>query len=238
VLGTFPWQMQPYCNVITLTLTATPTGFTLDGTDDQCGAPSKASAVGTASFDASGNVTLSLTVVAAPGGRPSQVSAVVSPATGSGTWSDGTTASGTFAFFGATPNLPERPTLAGTFVTGNGGDDTFTLSSSDAVVRSVGFTLTGPMRVMATASGYFSFHSAAATHEIGRCSITTGTAVDDVAIFGSDAGSTLAPSFQPFSAVRLFSATAGNFTARLVCNQAAGAVRVNDANLVLLFVPR
>lgn len=51
VFGTFPWQMQPYCNVVTLTLTSTPAGFTLDGADDQCGATNKASAVGVASFN-------------------------------------------------------------------------------------------------------------------------------------------------------------------------------------------
>ena len=34
VFGTLSWQMQPYCNVVTLTLTVTPTGFALDGHDD------------------------------------------------------------------------------------------------------------------------------------------------------------------------------------------------------------
>lgn len=42
VFGTFPWQM-PYCNVVTLTLTTIPAGFTLDGSDNQCGASIKGS---------------------------------------------------------------------------------------------------------------------------------------------------------------------------------------------------
>lgn len=109
VFGTFPWQMQPYCNVVTLTLTSSPAGFTLDGVDDQCGATHKASAVGVASFSASGQVTLNFTVVAAPTGAPVHVSAVVSPATGQGTWTDSAGHTGTFAFFGAATGLPARP---------------------------------------------------------------------------------------------------------------------------------
>lgn len=109
VFGTFPWQMQPYCNVVTLSLISSATGFTLEGVDDQCGAVNKGSAVGTASFNTAGNVTLNFTIVTAPGGTPVSVSAVVSPATGSGTWTDSAGNSGTFAFFGATPALPSRP---------------------------------------------------------------------------------------------------------------------------------
>lgn len=109
VLGSFPWQMQPYCNIVTLTLTTAPAGFTLDGTDDQCGATNKASAVGVASFNQSGNVTLNFTIVTAPAGKPVHVSAVVSPANGAGTWTDSVGNTGTFAFFSSTPGLPARP---------------------------------------------------------------------------------------------------------------------------------
>lgn len=110
VLGTFPWQMQPYCNVVTLALTNTPAGgWVLDGNDDQCGIVSRASAIGVATFNGGGNVTLSFSIVTAPSGKPVHVSAVVSPTTGSGTWTDSVGNSGTFAFFGATPGLPVRP---------------------------------------------------------------------------------------------------------------------------------
>ena len=37
-LGTFHWQQQPYCNRLTLTVTAGGGVFTLDGFDDGCGA--------------------------------------------------------------------------------------------------------------------------------------------------------------------------------------------------------
>lgn len=113
VLGTFPWQMQPYCNVVTLTLTTTPAGgWTLDGSDDQCGATNRASAVGVGVFNGGGNVTLNFSIVTAPSARPVHVSAVVSPATGSGTWTDSAGNAGTFAFFGATSGLPARPSPA------------------------------------------------------------------------------------------------------------------------------
>lgn len=109
VLGTYSWQMQPYCNVVTLTLTSAPAGFTLDGVDNQCGATNQASAVGVASFNASGNVTLNFSIVTAPAGKPVHVSAVVSPANGGGTWTDSVGNTGTFAFFAQTPGLPARP---------------------------------------------------------------------------------------------------------------------------------
>lgn len=113
VLGTFPWQMQPYCNVVTLTLTSTPAGgWTLDGSDDQCGATNRASAVGVGVFNGGGNVTLNFSIVTAPSARPVHVSAVVSPATGSGTWTDSAGNAGTFAFFGTTSGLPARPSPA------------------------------------------------------------------------------------------------------------------------------
>lgn len=109
VFGTFPWQMQPYCNVVTLNLINTPTGFTLEGLDDQCGASNKGSAVGTAAFNAGGNVTLNFTIVVAPAGRPVHVSAIVSPANGEGTWTDSNGYAGTFKFFGAQAGLSPRP---------------------------------------------------------------------------------------------------------------------------------
>ena len=114
VFGTFSWQMQPYCNVVTLTLTSSPAGFSLDGTDNQCGAVNKASAVGVASFNGFGLVTINLTIVNGPSGRASHVSAIVSPANGEGTWSDSAGRSGTFKFFGNDAGLPVRPVPAQT----------------------------------------------------------------------------------------------------------------------------
>ena len=109
VFGTFSWQMLPYCNVVSLTLVNTPAGFTLDGTDNQCGAVNKAGAFGIASFNASGNVTATFSIVATPSGSPVHVSAIISPANGNGTWTDSAGNTGTFALSSAVPGLPARP---------------------------------------------------------------------------------------------------------------------------------
>lgn len=109
VFGTFSWQMQPYCNRVTLTLSSVTGNFTLDGFDDQCGATNKASAVGVGTFNTGGDVTLNFSIVTAPSGRPVHVSAVVSPANGNGTWSDSVGNSGTFVLAGAVPALAARP---------------------------------------------------------------------------------------------------------------------------------
>ena len=80
VFGTFSWQMQPFCNVVTLTLTSVTGNFTLDGSDDQCAATKKGSASGIGVFNPDGSVGLNFTIVT-PGGQPLHVSASVSPAT-------------------------------------------------------------------------------------------------------------------------------------------------------------
>jgi hypothetical protein len=109
VFGTFTWQMQPYCNRVTLTLSNSPGGFTLSGVDDQCGAVSKGSAAGVAVFNGDGTVGLNFTIVTPPAGLAVHVSATASPATGQGTWSDDVGNVGTFAFNGNASGLPVRP---------------------------------------------------------------------------------------------------------------------------------
>lgn len=109
VFGTFAWQMQPYCNTLTLTLTSTPTGFSLSGYDDMCGGNPRSTASGQAVFNPDGTVSVNVTLVSTPGARTTGVSGVVSPATGAGTWSDSLGTTGTFALGGRTPGLPPRP---------------------------------------------------------------------------------------------------------------------------------
>ena len=47
-LGTFTWQLQPFCNVVTVNLTQQGAVCTMDGFDDQCGAAQHAPFVGLA----------------------------------------------------------------------------------------------------------------------------------------------------------------------------------------------
>ncbi len=106
--GTFTWQLQPFCNRVTVSITQDGTAYTLDGFDDQCGAPQRAPLVGTAVVNPDGSVGLGLAIVTTPGGRSVHVDAQVSAATGSGTWRDSEGNSGTFAL-GAATSGRERP---------------------------------------------------------------------------------------------------------------------------------
>jgi hypothetical protein len=85
-IGTFRWQALPFCNVLTLTVVQVGTVFTLDGFDDQCGATTSASVVGTAFFNLDGTIGIGLTTIATPGGAPVHMDVALSLATVSGPW--------------------------------------------------------------------------------------------------------------------------------------------------------
>lgn len=106
---TLTWQLQPYCNIVTLTLTPSATGFAVDGHDDQCGAATRAGVRGHVTFNPDGSAGVSFTAITSPGGRAVHVTAIVSTGTGQGTWRDSLGSSGTFALGGETPGLPPRP---------------------------------------------------------------------------------------------------------------------------------
>lgn len=108
VFGTFSWQMQPYCNLVTLTITQIPGGYTVDGSDNQCGAGKLAGAAGMALLNPDGTVGLEFTIVTAPSGKAVHVSASISPATGSGPWTDSVGNTGTLAL-GAPSSGSPRP---------------------------------------------------------------------------------------------------------------------------------
>ena len=146
VLGTFSWQMQPYCNTVTLTLTTVPAGFALDGSDDQCGAATKGSATGIGVFNPNGTVGVNFTIVTSPGGKGVQVSAQVSPANGQGTWTDSVGNSGTFAFFGALSGLPLRPLPAS-------GVAPATITATEIAAAAIGAAQINAAQVQARVSG-------------------------------------------------------------------------------------
>lgn len=109
VFGTHRWQMMPYCNMLTLTLSPSQDGARVEGFDDLCGAANRASAIGMASLNASGGVTINLTIVTSPDAVPVHVTAVVSMQSGFGNWLDNTGQSGSLIYNGANPGLPARP---------------------------------------------------------------------------------------------------------------------------------
>jgi hypothetical protein len=110
-LGTFRWQLQPFCNLVTLMVVQIGDRYTLDGTDDQCGAPERVSVSGLAFLNPNGSIGFGLTLVA-PGARSAHLSATISPVTLSGTWFDSLGQQGSYVFNPAAPTGPARPTIA------------------------------------------------------------------------------------------------------------------------------
>ncbi len=94
-LGTFRWQLVPYCNVLTLNVGHQGGIYTLDGTDDRCGAAQVASARGIAFLNPIGTIGFGVTMVQ-PGGVPVHLEATISLPTLNGTWRDSSGASGAF----------------------------------------------------------------------------------------------------------------------------------------------
>lgn len=116
VIGTFSWQTQPYCNVVTVQVVQQGPLYQLVGTDDLCGAGT-APVTGTA-VPAGGSVIFGMTA-ALPSGRPAHVSATISLATVSGTWSDADGHSGAFAFGAATGGSPRPAPASAAAITAN-----------------------------------------------------------------------------------------------------------------------
>jgi len=116
-LGTFTWQLQPFCNVVTVNLTQQGSVYTMDGFDDQCGAAQRAALVGVATPNADGSIAAGLNIVTAPGGRGVQVAARFTLPSASGTWSDSAGNAGTFAFGASTGGSPRpAPTVSGSAI--------------------------------------------------------------------------------------------------------------------------
>lgn len=107
-LGTFKWQLQPFCNVVAVNVTGVAGVYTVEGFDDQCGAPTRAPLTGVATPNPDGSIGFGLNIVSTPGGRGIQVDARIAIATLGGSWSDSAGNSGTFAFNTNTGGSP-RP---------------------------------------------------------------------------------------------------------------------------------
>ena len=99
-LGTFRWQLAPFCNAVTVTVTQGSGVYTLDGFDDQCGAPQRAPVVGVATPNPDGTIGLGFQIVTVPGGRLVGVDARISLSGLGGPWTDSAGNSGTMVFDG------------------------------------------------------------------------------------------------------------------------------------------
>ena len=107
-LGTFSWQLQPFCNRVTVNVTQQGAVYTMDGYDDQCGAQRRAPIVGLGTPNPDGTIGLGWNIVTTPGGRGVQVDARITLPSASGSWSDSAGNAGTLAL-GASTGGNARP---------------------------------------------------------------------------------------------------------------------------------
>ena len=97
-LGTFRWQLQPFCNVLTLSVTQNGGIYRLEGVDELCGATSPAAVVGIAHQKPDGTIGFGMTVLLQPGAMPLHITTTINVSSLSGTWEDDGGNSGNLAF--------------------------------------------------------------------------------------------------------------------------------------------
>lgn len=107
-LGTFVWQMAPYCNVLTLSVTVDGAAYRLTGFDNACGGTVRVPVAGAAVPNPNGTFTLTLTT-ATVAGPSSQLTAVVTAPSYNGAWADSSGNSGDFVFSPTSPVGAVRP---------------------------------------------------------------------------------------------------------------------------------
>lgn len=112
-LGAFTWQLQPFCNRITATVTQNGGIYTLDGYDDQCGAPQRAPLVGLATPNPDGTIGLGFHIATAPGGKTVSVESRISLASIGGPWTDSAGNSGSLVLNGAAGGSPRPAPVTG-----------------------------------------------------------------------------------------------------------------------------
>lgn len=98
VIGTFRWQTEPYCNVLTLTIAQNGGVFTLNGFDEPCGGHPRLPAHGVAVPQPNGSITFGLSILSLPGGAPVNLEAGITLAAVSGIWRDSAGGTGALTF--------------------------------------------------------------------------------------------------------------------------------------------
>jgi hypothetical protein len=110
-----------------------------------------------------------------------------------------------------------------------GGDQSMNLDLPDTIVRYVTVNALRSGRVIVNASGYG--YLPVDTNYL-RCSITTGTALDNSALSIARGAS-----YVPFSLTRGYTVGAGTHRFNLVCDANSNQVVVRDTNVTAIYVP-
>ena len=161
-LGTFTWQLQPFCNRVTVPVTQNGGIYTLDGYDDQCGAAQRAPLVGMATPNPDGTIGFGLHIVTAPGGESVHVDARISLGTFGGPWTDSAGNSGTLVL-GGNATGSARPLPSGAPAWGT-------------VVQADGASATSPVGLSVSISAPAPTAGAAIAAQWGTAPVTTTTA--------------------------------------------------------------
>ena len=170
-LGTFTWQLQPFCNRVTAQVVQNGGSYTLDGFDDQCGAGQRAPVVGIAVPNPDGTIGFGLTVVTVPGGRPVHIDARITLAALGGPWSDSAGNTGTLAFNGnAAGSARPAPAAGGVTVNSvtttsivDGSIGSADVNSAQVQLRLSGSCATGQFMVGSAATGVVTCSDGATT---------------------------------------------------------------------------
>ena len=109
-LGTFRWNVAPFCSVLNLTVTQYGSVYALHGYEEQCGGNPRLPVYGVAILQANGTIWMGLTTIFDFGnGLHTQVTML---SDFSGTWRDNAAQTGTWVFSpGATTGGPRIPPI-------------------------------------------------------------------------------------------------------------------------------
>jgi len=225
-LGTFRWQLQPFCNVVTVTVTQNGGIYRLEGTDDRCGEPQAASVIGTAFQNPDGSIGMGLNIVMAPDGQPQPVSATLSLPSMSGTWKDESGHTGAFvltqgAGTGGSPRpLPVAPAVPGAIrlqadggLLAGGAIDNGTIPATGAGARMMWFPARAAIRAgSVTGTQWDEANIGQHSTALGRNTIASGfgsTALGNFAVASATGSVALG---QATSATGLYSTAMGDST--------------------------
>jgi hypothetical protein len=108
-IGSFRWNLAPFCNVVTVTVVQVGGAFSLAGSDDQCGLQSPTAVEGTLVLSPGGTVTGHLIGATTNSANPFMTRVSLNTGNFNGTWQDDRNNSGTFVFNPATAPGVARP---------------------------------------------------------------------------------------------------------------------------------